>query len=79
MIIHESYYNEENRRIYIEFSTEVDSDNFYRILELTYDDILYFSPEIIDENDLYELDDNFLEDLIIEYLKENDLPDELVL
>ncbi len=79
MIIHEYYYNEHSRRLYVEFSTKEDKDRFYRILELDYNDIEYYSPEIIEESDMDNIDEEFIIDVITQYLKENDLPDEIIL
>ena len=79
MIIHEYFYNEDNRRLYVEFSTRKDGDKFYRILELDYEEVEFYSPDIIVEEDLVEIGKSFIVDVIIEYLKENDLPDEIVL
>ena len=79
MIIHEFYYNDDNRVLYVEFSTKEDKDDFYRVLELSFDDIVYYSPDIIEEYDLNEIESDFVIDLIVEYLKENDLPEELSL
>lgn len=79
MTIHEYYYNEDNRRLYVEFSTRKDSDKFYRILELDFTDIELYSPEIIDEYDLNEIEEDFIIDLINQYLIDNDLPDEIIL
>lgn len=79
MTIHEYYYNEDNRRLYVEFSTKKDSDKFYRILELDFADIELYSPEIIDEYDLNEIEEDFIIDLINQYLIDNDLPDEIIL
>jgi hypothetical protein len=76
MIIHEYLYNDNNRTLYVEFSTEEDGDNFYRILRLTYEDIVYYSPQIMGEEDLDEIDEDFVIDLIREYGEENDLPEE---
>lgn len=76
MIIHEYLYNDNNRTLYVEFSTEEDGDNFYRILRLTYEDIVYYSPQIMEEEDLDEIDEDFVIDLIREYEEENDLPEE---
>jgi hypothetical protein len=76
MIIHEYLYNDNNRTLYVEFSTEEDGDNFYRILRLTYEDIVYYSPQIMEEEDLDEIDEDFVIDLIREYGEENDLPEE---
>lgn len=76
MVIHEYLYNDNNRTLYVEFSTEEDGDNFYRILRLTYEDIVYYSPQIMEEEDLDEIDEDFVIDLIREYGEENDLPEE---
>jgi hypothetical protein len=79
MIIHEYFYNDNNRTLYVEFSTEEDGDNFYRVLQLGYGDIVYYSPQIIEEGDLDEIDEDFVIELIKEYGEENDLPEELSL
>jgi hypothetical protein len=79
MIIHEFYYNDDNRRLYIEFSTDDDSDNFYRVLNLGFEDVEYYSPEIIVEEDMEDIDEDFVKELIIQYGKENDLPEEKTL
>jgi hypothetical protein len=79
MTIHEYYYNDNNRVLYVEFSTKEDGDSFYRILELNYEDIVYYSPQIIEEGDLDEIDEDFIIELINGYSDENDLPEELTL
>jgi hypothetical protein len=79
MRIHEYYYNEDSRRLYVEFSTRKDGDRFYRVLELDYEDIELYSPDIIIEEDLIEIDEDYIIEVISEYLKSNDLPDEIVL
>ena len=79
MIIHEFYYNDDNRRLYVEFSTDDDSDNFYRVLNLGFEDVEYYSPEIIVEEDMEDIDEDFVKELIIQYTKENDLPEEKIL
>jgi hypothetical protein len=79
MIIHEFYYNDDNRRLYIEFSTDDDSDNFYRVLNLGFEDVEYYSPEIIVEEDMEDIDEDFVKELITQYGKENDLPEEKTL
>ena len=79
MIIHEFFYNDDNRSLYIEFSTDNDGDNFYRVLNLGFEDIEYYSPEIIDEVDLGDIDEDFVIELINQYSKENDLPEEKTL
>jgi hypothetical protein len=79
MIIHEFYYNDDNRRLYVEFSTDDDSDNFYRVLNLGFEDVEYYSPEIIVEEDMEDIDEDFVKELIVQYSKENDLPEEKIL
>lgn len=79
MKIHEFYYDENTKRLYVEFSTKEDGDKFYRVLDLVYSDIEYYSPEIITEDELSEIDESFIIDLIEQYLNENDLPDEIFL
>jgi hypothetical protein len=73
MLLHEFYYN--NRRLYVEFSTKEDGDDFYRTLELDYNDVVYYSVDIIDETDLRDLDESLVIEIIEQYLKENDLPE----
>ena len=79
MTIHEYSYNEDSRRLYVEFSTKKDGDRFYRVLELDYEDIELYSPDIIIEEDLIEFEEDYIIEVISEYLKSNDLPDEIVL
>jgi hypothetical protein len=79
MNILEYYYNDNNRMLYIEFSTDEDGDNYYRVLKLSFDDVEYYSPQLISEDDMEEIDEDFINDLIEEYLKENNLPEELSL
>jgi hypothetical protein len=79
MIILEYYYNDDNRRLYVEFSTDNDGDLFYRELQLGYEEIEYYSPDIIDESDMENIDEDFIVELITQYLTENDLPEEKTL
>jgi hypothetical protein len=79
MNIIEYYYNDDNRMLYVEFSTEEDGDSYYRVLKLNYDDIEFYSPEIIDEEDIDGIDEDFVIDLINQYLLDNDLPEEISL
>lgn len=77
MNILEFYYNDTNRMLYVEFSTDEDSDNFYRVLELSFQDIEYYSPDIIHEKDLDDIDEDFVVSILVEYLNDNDLPEQL--
>jgi hypothetical protein len=79
MKIREYYYNDDTKRLYIEFSTEDDGDRVYRILELSYNEIEYNSPRIINEEDIINLDVDFVVDLLIQYIQENELPEEIIL
>ena len=76
MNILEYYYNDNNKMLYVEFSTDEDGDSYYRVLKLNYDDIEFYSPIIIDEGDI---DEDFVIDLIEQYLLTNDLPEEISL
>jgi hypothetical protein len=65
--------------LYVEFSTEEDGDSYYRVLKLDFEDIVYYSPDIIYEDDLDNIDEEFVLNLINQYLLNNDLPEELTL
>ena len=79
MKIHEFYYNEDTRRLYVEFSTKNDGDKFYRVLELDYSEIEYYSPDIISEEDIVDIDKSSIIEIINQYLNDNDLPEEIIL
>jgi len=79
MNILEFYYNDGNGMLYVEFSTEEDGDSYYRVLKLDFEDIVYYSPDIIYEDDLDNIDEEFVLNLINQYLLNNDLPEELTL
>lgn len=76
MKIIEFFYNDNNERLYVEFSTKEDGDSLYRVLDLGFGDIKYYSPSIIMKCDAEEIDEDFVIDLITQYLLENDLPEE---
>jgi hypothetical protein len=65
--------------LYVEFSTKEDGDIFYRVLEMGFDDVEYYSPYIIIEDEMSDIDEDYIIELIEQYLKENDLPEELSL
>ena len=75
MKIREFYLNDETEGLSIEFSTKKDGEDYYRILDLSYDDIIFYSPTIVE--DLSEVDDEFIIELITEYSKHNELPEEI--
>jgi len=76
MNIIEYYYNDDNRMLYVEFSTDKDGDDSYRVLELIFEDVMYYSPNIMYEDDMYNMDENDVIELIDQYLLDNDLPEE---
>ena len=51
MNIIEYYYNDDNRMLHVEFSTNQDGDSSYRVLELILEDVMFYSPSIIHEDD----------------------------
>jgi len=79
MKIIEFYYNDDNRRLYVEFSTDEGEDSFYRVLELGFEDIEYYSPSILIEEDMDYIDEEFIVEMLNQYLLENDLPEEKTL
>ena len=74
--IHEYYYNEDTGLLLIEFSTKDDGDDFYRALKMDYGAIQYYSPTIVDIYDLHTIDDDFVLELLEQYLLDNDLPEQ---
>jgi hypothetical protein len=65
--------------LYIEFSIDNDREETYRVLELTLEDVMYYSPNIIHENDMYKMEEDDVIELIDQYSTENDLPEESIL
>jgi hypothetical protein len=60
----------------VEFSTKKDGNDFYRVIDLEYEDIEYYSPIIIIENDLKDIEKDYVIELLEQYFLENDLPEE---
>lgn len=79
MIIHGFYYNDNNETLTVEFSLSDDDDNTYRTVSLTFKEIEYYSPSLINRNDMYDIDDFFVSELLIEYFGENNYPEERLL
>jgi hypothetical protein len=65
--------------LYIEFSIDNDREETYRVLELTLEDVMYYSPNIIHENDMYKMEEDDVIELIDQYSTENELPEESIL
>jgi hypothetical protein len=79
MKLHEFYFNDNNGMLYVEFSTKEDGDDFYRVLELDFNDVSYYSSDIIYEDDLENLTKELTIDVIQNYISENGLPDQIIL
>jgi hypothetical protein len=79
MKIHEFYYDQDKRSLYVEFSTKQDKDRYFRRLDVTFKDVEYYSPTIIEEYDMIDIDKSFIIEFLDEYFKENDLPEEELL
>jgi hypothetical protein len=79
MVIIEYFYNDDNRTLYVEFSTKEDKDKYYRVMELVFEDIEYNSPTIITEDEMDEIDEEFIIDLLTQYFENNELPEEKTL
>ena len=79
MKILEFYYNENYNTLMVDFSMDIDGDNFFRqsILELS--DIEYYSPTIINKSELKYLDEDTIIDILTGYLIDNDLPEQVSL
>ena len=76
MYIREFYYNDDNRMLYIEFSTKEDGDDSYRVLELIFEDVMYYTPNTMYESDMYNMEETDIIELVEQYLLDNDLPEE---
>mgnify|MGYP001289116636 FL=1 len=49
------------------------------LLELGFEDIEYYSPSILIEEDMDYIDEEFIVEMLNQYLLENDLPEEKTL
>jgi hypothetical protein len=76
MVIHDFYYNEKGRFLHVEFSMEEDDEHIYRSEEMMFKDIQLYSPTIIEEMDMNDIDKNFIIELLNEYYKHNEPPKE---
>lgn len=79
MIIHEFYYNDNNETLEVEFSLNDDSENTYRSVSLNFKEIEYYSPSLVNRNDMYDIDQSFVSELLMEYFQENNYPEERLL
>jgi hypothetical protein len=77
MEIIDFYYDESDQILDVTFTTDSDSA-YYRKLQLTLRTIKFYSPTIIDEDDIIDCDEDFIIEILEEYFKKNDMPDEEV-
>tara|TARA_B110000444_G_scaffold261064_1_gene310839 strand:+ start:4865 stop:5098 length:234 start_codon:yes stop_codon:yes gene_type:complete len=74
MEIIEFYYNESEEILEITFTTEPDGG--YLNVELSLDDAKLYSPIILEEEDLNDVDFGLLVDILNSYYDENPIPSE---
>lgn len=79
MKIHDYYYDQDNCSLYVEFSTKKDGEDFYRKIDLPYSEIELYATTIISKYDMDDIDEIFIKELLEQYFKENDLPEQQVL
>ena len=76
MIIREFFINKDYQTLYIEFLMDEDKEDNYRTVELSFIDVIYYSPYSIEEYDIETLNVDDITEIIEEYLIENDLPEQ---
>jgi hypothetical protein len=76
MRIHNFYFNDGLQILNVEFSLLNDNENSYRNLELNFTDVEFYSPSIIDIDDMYKLDEDFIIELLEQYFMDNEYPEE---
>lgn len=79
MQIHEYYYDQDKRSLYVEFSTKQDKDKYFRRVDIIFSDIEYYSTTIITEQDMEDIDEDFVVEFLEQYFKENEYPEEEIL
>lgn len=75
MKINEFYYDDSEQILEVTFTTDLDGD-YYRIIRLPLETIQYYSPSIIEEEDIMDGDEDLFVEILEEYFKENEMPDE---
>ncbi len=74
MEIIESYYNETEQILEVTFTAEPDGD--YLNVELPLDQVKLYSPIILEEEDIMEIDFDSILEILESYFEENTLPSE---
>jgi glutamate formiminotransferase len=65
--------------LFVEFSVEEDGDDFYRVMELSIDEIQIYSTELIDDEFMENIDEDSVIEIVENYLFQNGLPDQIIL
>lgn len=73
------YYNYLVRMLFVEFSMEEDGDDFYRVIELSIDEVPKYSSDLIDDEFMEEIDSDSVIEIVENYLNDNGLPDQIIL
>ena len=73
MEIVEFYYDDGEQILEVMFTTNSDED--YRSITLSLETLKFYSPLIIDEEDIIDSDQELIAEILEEYFKENDLPE----
>lgn len=75
MEIIDYYYNENEEILEIRFSVDPDSD-YYKGVNLSLEDVLFYSPTILEEDEIPDLEEEDVLEILKEYFQENELPTE---
>ena len=75
MEIIEFYYDDVEQVMVILLNTNSDSDLFRKI-NLSLDELMFYSPIILDEEDIEDCEEDLVLEILTEYFKENDMPEE---
>ena len=78
MRIIESYFDEDEHILEIRFNTNTDGD-YFRSVKLSKEDIKYYSPSIVEDDEIPELDDDFLIEILESYFDQNEMSGEELL
>ena len=79
MEIIQFYYEESDQTLEVRFSTETDSE-YYRLLNLSLDEIQYYKPVVIEEHELIDgIDSDFVLEILESSYSENSLGSEELL
>ena len=79
MEIIQFYYEESDQTLEVRFSTETDGE-YYRLLNLSLDEIQYYAPVVIEEHELIDgIDSDFVLEILESHYSENSLGSEELL